>query len=279
MCHITTIFRGWNLVRDTMPEVTQINMNGCTAMDFTNRKSEGISADIGEDFTYERISQLDQMVLGDDLGDVFFDDTASDGGETPDISPAEPQSEPIPEPIIESEPEPIPEPVIEPEPEPTVEPEPIPEPVIEPEPEPIPEPIIEPEPEPIPEPVIEPEPEPIPEPIPEPKIETVSERIVEPVAAPAQTVSPPVGNDRTRYKEFKEIINKRYRDNTLSSDDVDEYEELIRPVVHKANMQEKLDEIDRKYSSVENSEEYRKKFVELKRLVKSASVALKGWDV
>lgn len=82
---------------------------------------------------------------------------------------AEPEPEPVSEPVPASEPEeePLPEPELTAEPEPEPVPEPVPAPEPEEEPLPEPEPIAEPEPEPVPEPVPAPKPEP--EPLPEPK--------------------------------------------------------------------------------------------------------------
>lgn len=114
---------------------------------------------------------------------------------------AEPEPEPVPEPLIEEarlpEPEPVPESVPEPpamaEPEPTPTPEPFAEQALVPEPEPMPEMVPEPTPEPeaFPEPaplveeavVPEPEPEPLAEPVPMEEPETLAmESIVEEVA-------------------------------------------------------------------------------------------------
>ncbi len=123
---------------------------------------------------------------------------------------AEPEPEPVPEPLIEEarlpEPEPVPEPPAMAEPEPTPTPEPFAEQALVPEPEPMPEPapLAEMVPEPMPEPEALPEPapfveeavipeaqpEPLAEPVPMEEPETLAmESIVEEVAPTPPTMA------------------------------------------------------------------------------------------
>ncbi len=265
----------------------------------------------------EPVDTLESMPKSETVPPIYNAPPAPEPIEEPEPVTPIYSAPPAPEPIEEPEPvnpiynaPPAPEPIEEPEPVTPIYSAPqAPEPIEEPEPvspiysaPPASEPIEEPEPvSPIynapqaPEPIEEPEPvnpiynaPPAPEPIEEPEpvspiynAPPASEPIDEPEpvklaydAVPNSAVGPE--SDEEKYYELKKIINQKYRNDTMERKDVDNYIEIVTPILEKAGLGDKLKQI---CVNDDNEQiDFRKQFLNIKRLMKSSSIILKGRD-